>query len=145
MRRRFAIAAGVFSALIASTTLADTWVTAGIERGQQVAISLDGVPADKATPFGAVLATFPRNWPSNSHDYTLRLAEFDCRARTRTVKTLIRYSSRRDPVTTALNERPTGDADPAVAAQLNLLCGSTDVQRRQTFNHLGEFSQSLRR
>lgn len=145
MRRRFAFVVGMVSALTASSVAADTWMSLGTERGQRVGVDLERVPADKTVPFSVPIASFSPGWTAHGHAYTVRLAEFDCRARTRRVKTLIMYSSRHDPVTRAIGERAISDTDPAVAMQLNALCNSTAAQRQQTFISIGQFAQSLRR
>lgn len=146
MRRKFALTAGLVSVLLASPAMAEFWVPAGFERGQQVFLQLDGMTGDKASPFTAVLASFPRSWPANHHRYTVWIAEFDCQARTRSVKSVAQYSSDRDPERSVVDGRPAGESDPAVAAQLNTVCGDTDAARRgRTFNHLGEVARSLGR
>jgi len=60
------------------------------------------------------------------------------------MKFVQQFSGRRDPVTTALNERAVGDSDTAVAAQLGLVCGDAAATRGQRrFNHLGEVGDYL--
>lgn len=145
MRRSIAIASGAILVLAASTASADSWIALGAERGQQVGVDLERVPANKAAPFTVPLASFTPGWAANGHAYTLRLAEFNCQARTRRVKTLIMYSSRRDPVTRPVEEGPVSDANPAVAMQLDALCNAMAAQRRRTFISIGAFAEALRR
>ncbi len=88
----------------------------------------------------------PLNWPANGHAYTLWIAEFDCAARSRTMKFRIDYSGRRDPVRTQLADaRAETDRNPAVAEQLDILCGEPGSRRMRTYNHLGEFTREVHR
>jgi hypothetical protein len=145
MRHSLAIGAALALASAAHASKAETWVPVGLDRGRQVAVNVDSVPANKTAPFTAPLASFPQGWSANSHRYTVAVAEFDCSARTRVLKFVSQFSSRRDPVTRPVNQRPLGDADPAVAAQLAVVCGDPSaVGRGRQFNHLGEFGDYLR-
>lgn len=144
MRQYCAIGAALALVSLAVPAQAETWIPVGLERGQQVAVNVDSIPANKSAPFTAALASFPRSWPGNNHRYTVSIAEFDCSARTRVLKFVSQFSSRRDPVTRPVNQRPVSDANPAVAAQLGVVCGESSVARRgRQFNHLGEFGDYL--
>ncbi|KQY93737.1 hypothetical protein ASD25_17720 [Brevundimonas sp. Root1423] len=62
------------------------------------------------------------------------------------MKSVVRYSSNRDPERSTVEAHPVGENDAAVATQLNAVCGDTDAARRgRTFNHLGEIAESLGR
>lgn len=128
----------------ASAAHAETWVSAGAERGQRVALNLVEPVGARDMPFTATLAMIPMTWPANGHAYTVWIAEFDCAARSRTMKFRIAYSSRRDPVRTEVTRASVEtDRHAAVATQLDILCGQTELRGVRTFNHLGEFAHAL--
>lgn len=130
----------------ASAAQADDRVHAGTERGHRVALNIVEPAGRRDGPFTTTLAMIPLNWPANGHAYTLWIAEFDCAARSRTMKFRIAYSGRRDPVRTQLADaRAETDRNPAVAEQLDILCGEQGSRRVRTFNHLGEFTREFRR
>lgn len=97
-------------------------VDAGVERGRHVLVSLGGVPDAPTAPSLATLFAVPVDWPANSSTYQVWIAEFDCAARTRTMKFTMVYSGRRDPVRTELANAPVERAGAPVAAQLDVLC-----------------------
>lgn len=143
---RSAWMAAVIALSTASGAHASDWVAAGTERGQRVALNIVEPAGRRDVPFTTTLAMIPLNWPANGHAYTLWIAEYDCAARSRTMKFRIAYSSRRDPVRTQLNNaRAETDRNPAVAEQLDILCSEQGSQRTRTFNHLGEFTRESRR
>lgn len=126
----------------ASAAHAEAWVHAGTERGHRVALNIIEPAGRRDGPFTTTLAMIPLNWPANGHAYTLWIAEFDCAARSRTMKFRIAYSGRRDPVRTQLSDaRAESDRSPAVAEQLDILCGESGSHRMRAFNHLGEFKR----
>lgn len=144
MSRSIVVLAAGLALSFASQAQAGPWVVAGTERGHHVALDIEG-STRSGSPFLATLAMVPRNWPANGYAYTLWIAEFDCAARSRTLRHRIAYSSRRDPVRTEFRAAADFDSNAAVATQLDILCGRTDRLGMQTFNHLGEFTAAFRR
>lgn len=124
----------------------DGLVDAGVERNRHVLVSSGGVPDRPAAPFLATLFAIPLNWPANSSAYEVWIAEFDCSARSRTMKFKTVFSGRRDPVRTEIEHAPVERGGRAVEAQLNLLCGSGETARtaRRSYNNVGEFTRQLR-
>jgi hypothetical protein len=124
----------------------DGLVDAGVERNRHVLISSGGVPDRPTAPFLATLFAVPLNWPANSSTYEVWIAEFDCTARSRTMKFRTVFSGRRDPVRTEVEHAPVERGGRAVEAQLDLLCDSGETARtaRRSYNNVGEFTRRLR-
>ena len=136
------ILAGALSAL--PPVLQNDLIAAGLENNRHVLVSLGGVPEQPTGPFSASLFAVPANWPANGSTYQVWIAEFDCAARTRTMKFRTVYSSRRDPVRTELTDAPVESAAGPIAAQLDILCGNATRAARRSFNNVGEFTRALR-
>lgn len=146
MARSASMLLGALVLTAAPAAQADDWVHAGTERGHRVALNIVEPAGRRDGPFTTTLAMIPLNWPANGHAYTLWIAEFDCAARSRTMKFRIDYSGRRDPVRTQLADaRAETDRNPAVAEQLDILCGEPGSRRMRTYNHLGEFTREVHR
>lgn len=144
MARPASMLLGALILTAASAAHADDWVHAGTERGHHVALSITESAGRRDGPFITTLAMIPLNWPANGHAYTLWIAEFDCAARSRTMKFRIAYSGRRDPVGTQLADaRAETDRSPAVAEQLAIVCGKQESRRMRTFNNLGELTREF--
>ena len=143
---RLIIASFVASLLWIGPAHADSWVSAGLEGGQHVAINLEGVPTAKTEPFLATLALVPGDWPANNHAYELVVARFDCGAHTRAIQARIAYSGRHDPRTTSVSApvAVAASQDPAVARQLEIVCSSDGSMSLPKYGWLDPWVQSLR-
>jgi hypothetical protein len=127
----------LFAALLVSaggaSASAQTYMRAGTERGQSIAINeryrLDGV-------IQAEIVQVPLARRGRAQ-YSILIADFDCARATRSARSEIQFSSRRDPVQT--NFTPplvTTSANPAVAEQLRLICQPTGAEDRFTIREL---------
>ena len=142
---RFAISGLAAFLFWSGPVYAEAWVSAGAERGQHVAINLEGLPVVKSAPFRATIALIPGEWPANGHAYDLLIAEFDCGARSRTIRTQIEYSGRHDPRTTVISAPVTVFAaeNKAVALQLEVVCSSGPSENLPKYGWLDPFIRSL--
>lgn len=140
---RVTVAALVASLAWFSPAYAESWVSAGLEDGKHVAINLEGVPNERTAPFRATLALVPAAWPANGYAYELLIAEFDCTARSRTVRTRIEYSGRHDPRRNVVSTpvAVTAADSEAVAMQLGIVCSQ---ERSATLPKYGWLDPLLR-
>lgn len=130
---RVALFAALLVSAVGSSASAQTYMRAGTERGQSVAINeryrLDGVI--QAEIVQVPLARTGRT------QYSILIADFDCARATRSARSEIQFSSRRDPVQTNFTPALVAtNTNPAVAEQLRLICQPTGAEDRFTIREL---------
>lgn len=130
---RVALIVILLTAAVGSSASAQTYMRAGTERGQAIAINeryrLDGVIQAEIVQVPPARRGRPQ--------YSILIADFDCARATRSAGSEIQFSSRRDPVQT--NFTPpliATSADPAVAEQLRLICQPTGAEDRFTIREI---------
>ena len=114
----FALLAG------AGPAAAESWLSAGRESGERVAIDIERSMAPGPDGVLAVVLTVPPQRRGRT-TYTVWFNRYDCTARTRTRGTSIVSSSWRDPVRREITSPvvETAHGDDAIARQLAVICG----------------------
>lgn len=110
---------------------AQTYVRAGTEGGAVVAVNQRLRPVNGIVQ-GEVVLVPKRN--SGRTSYSVLIADYDCRGRTRSVRARTEYSSNQDPIQT--NFDPPRVTGAGVTEQLRIMCNAADDEDRYTIEEL---------
>lgn len=131
---RMALAAILAWTASSPSVSAQTYVRAGTERGQAVAVN-ERVRLDEGVVQGEIIHV-PLNRRGRAK-YSYAVADFDCERRTRSMRLTLEFSSTRDPVQTSFTPPFVASAaDYAVAEQIRLICEPTGNEQRFTIQEL---------